>query len=46
MKTLNFTAVELWVSQALGRSQKRPVLLLDLVKRMLLACVGFNHVIA
>jgi hypothetical protein len=46
MKTLNLPAVELWASQAPGRSHKRPLFLLDLVKRKLLASIGFNHVIA
>jgi hypothetical protein len=46
VKTLNLTAMELWASQAPGRSQKRLVFLLDLDKRKFLACIGFNHVIA
>jgi hypothetical protein len=46
MKTLNLPAVELSAPQAPGRSRKWPVYLLDLVKRKLLASIGFNHVIA
>jgi hypothetical protein len=45
MKALNLTAVALSSSQAPGRSHKWPVYLLDLAKRKLLACIGFNHVI-
>jgi len=45
MKALNLTAVALSASQAPGRSHKWPVYLLDLAKRKLLACIGFNHVI-